>query len=157
MLLLVASASSRAQDHADLIIFNAKVTTQTDAGQVTAVAVGGQKILRVGDDTTILSLQTPKTKVIDAEGRRLIPGLNDSHMHPTRAARYYAAELRWDGVSSLKEALDMVRQAALRTPAGQWVRVVGGWIRLRPGACAQQDDDVQRTHRTALFLSDDRV
>lgn len=79
-LLLVVSASTRAQDRVDLIIFNAKITTQTDAEQVTAVALGGKTILHVGDDTTILALRTPKTKIIDADGRRLIPGLNDSHM-----------------------------------------------------------------------------
>ncbi|MFR0657069.1 amidohydrolase family protein, partial [Pantoea sp. SIMBA_079] len=42
-------------------------------------------------------------------------------------ARYYSAELRWDGVSTLAQALDMVREAAKVTPEGEWVRVVGGW------------------------------
>ncbi|GAB5482741.1 MAG: amidohydrolase [Parasphingorhabdus sp.] len=48
-------------------------------------------------------------------------------MHPTRAGRFYAAELRWDGVRSLKRGLQMIREAAAKTPEGEWVRVVGGW------------------------------
>ena len=120
--------TAAAQDTAELIIVNARVTTQ--AGRVdepTAVATRGQTIVAVGSDPEILALRTPRTTVIDAHGRRLIPGLNDSHLHPTRAARYYAAELRWDGVPTLARALDMVRRAAAGTPEGQWVRVIGGW------------------------------
>ncbi|HEY9765615.1 MAG TPA: amidohydrolase, partial [Chroococcales cyanobacterium] len=59
--------------------------------------------------------------------RTVIPGLNDSHLHAIRAGLFYNLELRWDGVGSLSEALDMVREQAKRTPKGQWVRVVGGW------------------------------
>jgi predicted amidohydrolase YtcJ len=126
--LLLNTTAIRANESADLIIHNAKVTTQTSRSeQVSAVAVKGGKILDVGSEETILALKGTRTKVIDAEGRRLIPGLNDSHLHPTREARYYAAELRWDGVPTLKQALEMVREAAKITPEGQWVRVVGGW------------------------------
>jgi predicted amidohydrolase YtcJ len=127
-LLLLATAAVNAQEHADLIIYNAKVTTQSSSDQkASAVAVKGEKILDVGSDQDMLALRGPQTKVVDAKGRRLIPGLNDSHLHPTREARYYAAELRWDGVPTLKQALEMVRQTAKSTPDGQWVRVVGGW------------------------------
>ena len=126
-LLMLATAALSAQERADLIIHNAKVTTPIAGGEATAVAVTGETITQVGNDKAILALRGPQTTVIDARGRRLIPGLNDSHMHPTREARYYSIELRWDGVASLKQALDMVRQAAAKTPPGQWVRVVGGW------------------------------
>ncbi|MBC7789917.1 MAG: amidohydrolase, partial [Anaerolineae bacterium] len=67
------------------------------------------------------------TRLIDAKGRRLIPGLNDSHLHAIRGGRFYSFELRWDGVPSLKVALDRVREQAKRTPKGQWIRVIGGW------------------------------
>jgi predicted amidohydrolase YtcJ len=125
--LLMISAAAGAREIADLIIHNAKVTTQADGGEKTAVAVKGEKILDLGSDEAMLALRGAQTTIIDANGRRLIPGLNDSHMHPTREARYYAAELRWDGVPSLKQALEMVRQSAKNTPEGHWVRVVGGW------------------------------
>lgn len=68
-----------------------------------------------------------KTRVIDLKGRRVIPGLNDSHTHLIRGGLNYNMELRWDGVQSLADALLMLKLQAERTPAPQWVRVVGGW------------------------------
>lgn len=126
--LFLISASVTAQDIADLIIHNARVTTQTGGlGVASAVAVKGEYILDVGSEEDMLALRGPRTVVVDAQDRRLIPGLNDSHLHPTREARYYAAQLRWDGVPTLEQALQMVREAAKVTPEGQWVRVIGGW------------------------------
>lgn len=112
----------------DLIVYNAKITTQDPAQpEASALAVQDGKIAVVGQDSKILALKDNETQVIDAGGRRLIPGLNDSHLHPTRGGRYYAAELRWDGVPTLRQALEMVKEAAKTTPEGQWVRIVGGW------------------------------
>lgn len=126
--LLMAGGGVAAQEIADLIIHNAKVTTQTGrVDPASAVAVKGEHILDVGSDDKVLALRGPDTLVVDARGRRLIPGLNDSHIHPTREARYYSVELRWDGVPTLAQALDMVREAARVTPEGAWVRVIGGW------------------------------
>ncbi|MGO3128257.1 MAG: amidohydrolase [Luteimonas sp.] len=126
--LVLAGGAATAQEVADLIIHNAKVTTQSGRPDpASAVAVKGEHILDVGSDEKVLALRGPDTRIVDANGRRLIPGLNDSHIHPTREARYYSVELRWDGVSTLAQALDMVREAAKVTPEGQWVRVVGGW------------------------------
>lgn len=65
--------------------------------------------------------------MVDALGRRVIPGLNDSHVHVIRGGLNYVLELRWDGVPTLRQALAMLREQAARTPKGQWVRVVGGW------------------------------
>jgi hypothetical protein len=74
--------------------------------------------------------QTPArgmaTSVIDGRGRTVIPELNDSRMHPIRGGLNYNLELRWDGVSSLEDALRMLKEQAARTPAPQW-----GWRVLR--------------------------
>jgi predicted amidohydrolase YtcJ len=48
----------------------------------------------------------------------VIPGLNDSHLHIIREGLNYNAELRWDGVTSLKQALQMLKEQAARTPEG---------------------------------------
>ena len=48
-------------------------------------------------------------------------------MHPIRGGLNYNLELRWDGVPSLADALRMLKEQAARTPAPQWVRVIGGW------------------------------
>jgi hypothetical protein len=64
---------------------------------------------------------------LDLRGRTVIPGFNDSHIHPTRAGGFYASELRRDGLPSLALGLVRIREHAARTPAGQWIRVIGGW------------------------------
>jgi hypothetical protein len=113
---------------ADLIVKNAKITAQDAKNpNPTALAVEGGTFIAVGTDEEINKLKGNKTRVLDAGGRRLVPGLNDSHGHYVRGGRFYNSELRWDGVPSLKIALAMVREQAGRTPKGQWVRVIGGW------------------------------
>ncbi|MBX2892968.1 MAG: amidohydrolase [Saprospiraceae bacterium] len=113
---------------ADLLIINAKITTlDAERPEAEAIAVAGNKILRVGSNSEIAALRGPNTRTVDAKGRRLIPGLFDSHLHVIRGGRFYNTELRWDGVRSLARAMQMLREQAQRTPPGQWVRVVGGW------------------------------
>lgn len=113
---------------AELIVHNAKITT-LDAGMpnASALLVRGEKFVAVGSDGDILSRRTTRTVVIDAQGHRVIPGLNDNHLHGIRCGLQYNSELRWDGVRSLKRALDMIREQVKRTPTGQWVRIMGGW------------------------------
>jgi predicted amidohydrolase YtcJ len=112
---------------ADLIVFNAHITTQ-DAAQpeASAVAVKRGKVYAVGSDADILDLKDNNTRLIDAHGRRLIPGLNDAHVHVLNE-RSYNYNVRWDGVPTLQRALEMLAEQATRTPEGQWVKVIGGW------------------------------
>ena len=113
---------------ADLIVHNAKVAVMDNNRTITeAIAIKDGKVLETGANAEILKLRNGNTKIIDANGRTLIPGLNDSHLHLTRGGRFFNAELRWDGVKSLKTALQMLKEQTERTPEGQWVRVIGGW------------------------------
>src|SRR5712675_2575679 len=119
---------SEAPTSPDLIVHDAKVTTLLSSRpEEEAFAVRGERIVAVGRDADIMGLRSANTRVIDAGGRRVIPGLNDSHFHLVRGARDYNLELRWDGVESLQRGLQMIAEQALRTPKGQWVRVLGGW------------------------------
>jgi predicted amidohydrolase YtcJ len=112
----------------ELIVHNAQITTQNSAQPAAqAVAVRDGLVYKVGSDADILALKGNQTQLIDARRRRLIPGLNDSHTHVVRGARFYNLELRWEGVPSLKIGLEMIRKQAKRTPKEQWVRVIGGW------------------------------
>src|ERR1700678_778287 len=115
----------------DCIVHNARIATNGVPSFVEALAIKDGKISAVGTDDEILRQRGPATKVIDAKGRTVIPGLNDSHMHPIRGGLNYNMELRWDGVPSLADALRMLKQQAARTPAPQWVRVVGGWTEFQ--------------------------
>jgi len=112
----------------DMIITNGKVATMTREGSFAqAVAIKGGVITAVGSNAQVLKLKKPGTQVIDAGGRTVIPGLNDSHLHIIRQGLNYNAELRWDGVTSLKRAMQMLREQAARTPDGAWIKVVGGF------------------------------
>ncbi|MGX1135144.1 putative amidohydrolase YtcJ [Streptomyces glaucescens] len=117
-----------ADDAADLVVRNAKIHTG-DPGrpQAQAVAVRDGRVTAVGDDQDMAPHVGAGTKVVDALGRRVVPGLNDAHLHVIRGGLNYVLELRWDGVRSLRQGLAMLREQAARTPKGQWVRVVGGW------------------------------
>ncbi|WIG98849.1 amidohydrolase [Myxococcus sp. SDU36] len=113
---------------ADLVVLDARVTTlDSQRPEARALAVKDGRVLAVGTTEAIRAHVGPDTRVLDAAGRRLIPGLNDSHNHVIRGGLNYALELRWDGVKRLDQALDMLREQARVTPPGEWVRVVGGW------------------------------
>jgi len=115
----------------DTILHNARIATNQVPSFVEAVAISAGKISAAGNDDEILRLRETGTQVIDANRHTVIPGLNDSHMHPIRGGLNYNMELRWDGVPSLADALRMLKEQAARTPAPQWVRVVGGWTEFQ--------------------------
>lgn len=113
---------------AELIVHNSLITTlDPKQPSAQALAVAGGKVIAVGSNDEVLSLRAPGTKVVDAQGKRIIPGLNDSHSHYLRGGTSFTGELRWDGVPSLKIGVDRIQRQARVTPQGQWVRVVGGF------------------------------
>src|SRR5438552_3526865 len=116
---------------ADSIIHNAKIATNSVPAFVEAVAIKDGKIAAAGTNDEVLRQRGAETTVINANGRTVIPGLNDSHLHIIRAGLNYNLELRWDGVPSLAEAMRMLREQAQRPPPPQWVRVVGGWTEFQ--------------------------
>jgi predicted amidohydrolase YtcJ len=118
-----AMGSSRS---VDLILYNGKITTlDPKSPQTTSLAIKDGRIVGLNDEDSYP--KDPSTSVIDLKGRRLIPGLNDSHMHIIRGGLSYNLELRWDGVPSLADGLRMLKEQVQRTPPGQWVRILGGW------------------------------
>lgn len=112
----------------DLILKNAKISTlNPQHPEAQAIAISEGKVIAVDDNDKIMKMSTATTKVIDLNGRRVIPGLNDSHLHLIRGGLHYNMELRWEGVPSVSDALRLLKEQAENTPAPQWVRVVGGW------------------------------
>ena len=115
-------------DAADMILMNGNLTTMDpEKPEASAVAIKGDRIIAVGEDKDALALAGPNTETLDLGGQRVIPGLIDSHTHIIRQGNNFAMELRWDHVPSLADGLRMLKAQAERTPAGQWIRVVGGW------------------------------
>jgi predicted amidohydrolase YtcJ len=113
------------------IFYNGKIATNSTPYFAEAITVGGGKVLATGASSELLRARDPGTEVVDLGGHTLIPGLNDSHLHVIRGGLHYNLELRWDGVPSLADAMNMLKEQALRTPAPQWVRVVGGWTEFQ--------------------------
>jgi hypothetical protein len=116
---------------AEVILHNARIATNGVPSFVEAIAISDGKVTAIGGNEEILRQRGPATRVVDGRGRTVIPGLNDSHMHPIRGGLNYNLELRWDGVTSLADALRMLKEQAARTPAPQWVRVIGGWTEFQ--------------------------
>src|SRR3989442_4706350 len=115
-------------DAADLILFNGRITTlDRQNPEAQSIAIRGGRFIAVGAEQDVMRFAGPGTQRIDLKGRRVIPGLIDSHMHIIRGGLNYNMELRWDGVRSLADAMRMLKEQVDRTPAPQWVRVVGGF------------------------------
>lgn len=123
-----AQVQQDAAPDAELILFNARIATmQAPGATASAIAVRDGRVAAVGSDAEVLRLRGGGTRVVDARGRTVVPGLIDSHLHVIRGGLNYNMELRWDGIPSLADALRRLREQARRTPAPQWVRVIGGW------------------------------
>src|SRR5947207_10287930 len=116
----------------ELILINGRIATVDHSRPFAeAVAIHQGRFIAVGSNEEIIRLRASNTETIDLGGRTVIPGLNDSHMHPIRGGLNYNMELRWDGVPSLADAMRMLKEQAQRTPPPQWVRVIGGWTEFQ--------------------------
>ncbi|TDO24298.1 amidohydrolase [Pedobacter duraquae] len=114
--------------YADMILFNGKIhTIAKHTKEISAVAIKDGQFIALGTDAEVMNYVGSSTQVIDLEQKRVVPGINDSHIHLIRGGLNYNLELRWDGVPSLADALRMLKVQVDKTPAPQWVRVVGGW------------------------------
>jgi len=131
IIILLAGALLAAAVHAqpaDTILINGKVLTGDSRGAVgQAVAIREDRILAVGTNSAVKKLSGKRTLQIDLQGRTVIPGLIDSHMHAIRAALSFATEVNWIGAQSLEEALGRIREGAKRAGPGGWLIVAGGW------------------------------
>ena len=113
---------------ADIILINGKIITVDDQFRtVQAVAIQRDRIVATGGNDEIQKLKGPATRLIDVQGRTVIPGLIDNHAHYMRAAEYWHREVRLDGVTSRKLALDLMRDKVRESKPGEWVVVLGGW------------------------------
>ena len=125
--LCVLASPAWSQDP-DTILINGKILTVDDRFSVReALAIRGERIVAVGNTADLRKAAGPKTRVIDLQGRTVIPGLIDSHMHAIRAGLTFTSEVNWVGVPSLAEALERIRQHAATVKPGSWIIVGGGW------------------------------
>ena len=124
----LAWAQGHSEDGMTTIVRNARISTlDPSRPEAEALAIRDGLVLATGTERQVRAAAGERAQVIDAGGRRVIPGLNDSHTHLIRGGLNFNMELRWEGVPSASDALAMLKRQAERTPAPQWVRVVGGW------------------------------
>lgn len=121
-----------AADPADLIVHHAKVVTVDPQFRIVeAMAVRGDRIVAVGKDEDILKHAGPKTKVIDLDGRTVLPGLMDSHTHPTGAAMY-EFDHPIPEMETIADVLKYIEQRAKLADEGDWITISQVFItRLR--------------------------
>ena len=108
---------------ADLILKNGNVIT-VDAEQPTAemVAIEGERILLVGSNERLEEVSGAGTKVIDCQGRTVVPGFNDAHCHIFSFIRtMLSVDLSPSSVSSIDDIKEAIRRQAENTPPGQWI------------------------------------
>ncbi|NLF03718.1 MAG: amidohydrolase [Actinomycetales bacterium] len=115
----------------DLVLRGGRISTFADPEQgpaeVSALALAGGKVVAIGSDDDMAAYVPLAARVIDLGGRRVLPGLNDSHIHAVRGGVSWTRTVHWEDVRSLDEGLDRLRADAAGRAPGQWVAVVGGW------------------------------
>lgn len=125
---VLAATRAAAQPPPDLVLSNGKVVTVDAQFRIAeAVAIRGNAIAAVGDDARITALAGPDTRTIDLDGRTVIPGLIDNHMHLLRAGTTWRQELRLDGVASRAQALEQLGARARAAEPGEWIYTLGGF------------------------------
>jgi predicted amidohydrolase YtcJ len=113
---------------ADTLLINGKIlTVDDDFSVVEGLAISGSRIMAVGGNDVIDKYAGESTRVIDLQGKTVIPGLIDNHMHFIRAGQRWNLQARIDGVNSRSEALRVIAEKAARMPPGDWLMVQGGW------------------------------
>jgi predicted amidohydrolase YtcJ len=124
---LIGEASAQAQ-RADTVLVNGKIVTVDRQFTVhDAIAIRDGRVLAVGTTADLRKLADRDSRVIDLQGRTVIPGLIDSHLHAIRAGLSFSTEVNWVGARSLVEALGRIREASRTMKPGSWLIVAGGW------------------------------
>jgi hypothetical protein len=109
-----------------LVLLNGNIYTMDEENpRANAVATYGSRIIAVGETDDVQRLVGRSTKVIDLQGKTVIPGLIDCHIHFVAYA-LRAQEITLDGVASLGEALEKIATRVETTKPEKWI-MGGGW------------------------------
>src|SRR5712691_12877165 len=125
---LGATESAHAQTNpaADLIITNAKVwTVDKSLPTAQAVAVLGDRMVAVGSNAEVAAWRGPKTRVIDAAGKLLLPGFNDAHVHFVSGGAQ-VDNVQLNDATSPEEFACRIGARTKNTAKGEWI-LGGDW------------------------------
>jgi len=109
---------------ADMVLVGGKVVTVDPSNSIVeAVAVKDGRILATGPASEVMELAGEHTEVVDLGGKTVLPGLIDTHTHPSGAAtRLYEVNCRSPPIRSIGEILEMVAEKAAELGPGVWIR-----------------------------------
>ncbi len=117
----------------DLLLTGGRISTFAESGQgpaeVESLAIRGGEVFAIGSDAELAHLAPLAERVVALDGRRVLPGLIDSHIHAVRGGVSWSVSLHWEDVRSVADALETIRTRAAQLPAGAWIPVIGGWHR----------------------------
>src|SRR3984885_9810082 len=125
---LLGMIPAEAQSGTSTLLVNGKILTMDSRSSTSeALLVRDGRIAASGKSADLRKMAGPQARVLDLEGRTVIPGLIDSHMHAIRAALSFSTEVNWIGTRTVGEALDRIRVGAHTMTPGAWLIVAGGW------------------------------
>ena len=122
MAAITLSSKGALAEEADLILLHGKIVTvdrQFSIGQ--AMAIKGERILKVGGNEAVLETRGPGTVVRDLGGKMVLPGLIDSHLHPEAAMTEFDHAI--PTMETIQDVLNYIKARASALPAGQWIEV----------------------------------
>ncbi len=117
------AAAQGAERPPDLILHNGRIITVDQKFSIAeAIAIRGERIAAVGSNEAILRLASPATRKIDLLGKTVMPGLIDSHAHPTGASMH-EFDHPVPEMDTIADVLEYVRSRAAALGPGQWITV----------------------------------
>ncbi|UCH27862.1 MAG: amidohydrolase [Trueperaceae bacterium] len=141
---------------ADILFVNGLVLTQEDhTPEAQALALRQGRIVAVGASAELRRLAGAQTKVIDLDGRCLLPGFHDSHVHLGQYG-FELSQVELDGTATMEEGLARVAERAAQLPKGQWL-LGSGFALQRWGRTSVSKTDldaVSRDHPMLLTSQD---
>lgn len=146
-------------ENADLVLVNGKVVTVDRNDSIAeAVAVKNGKIMKVGTSQDVRALTGEKTKVIDLEGKAVLPGLIDCHIH----VDWYSAttklflNIRGSANTPLEKILEKIRKKVQETPKGEWI-IAQGRIAMQPYPTKEELDELAPDNPVIINMSSHRL
>jgi predicted amidohydrolase YtcJ len=120
---LLALASPALAEDADLILHNGKIVTVDKKFSIQqALAIKGNRIIQVGSNEDVLKTKGASTKVVDLEGKTVLPGLIDSHVHPNGACMH-EFDHPIPEMESIEDVLNYIKGRAQVVAEGEWIEV----------------------------------
>jgi predicted amidohydrolase YtcJ len=126
--LVVIRTDAQPTASANVVITNGKVLN-ADGTFSQALAIAGNRIVRVGSATEVQALQGPGTTVIDARGRAVVPGFIDSHVHFMIGGESLE-QVNLRGARTREEARERLRSFVAAHPNAAWIQGAHGYGRL---------------------------